>query len=112
MIAEMSSEGALPNKENVAATIKMAHDHPEDIMGYVCQSDIDDDPRFVRMTPGVHISAGGDTLGQQYSLPENVVEKCADAVIVGRGITEALKPSEVAAVYQARAFEAYRKRIA
>ncbi|GAV02100.1 hypothetical protein RvY_12705 [Ramazzottius varieornatus] len=110
LIAEMSSKGALPNKENVAATIQMAHDHPEDIMGYICQSDIDDEPRFVRMTPGVHISEAGDTLGQQYVLPETVIENCADAVIVGRGITEAFKPSEAARMYQTRAFEAYLKR--
>jgi hypothetical protein len=43
------------------------------VAGYVCQSPLDGDPRFLYWTPGVKLAQGGDALGQKYRTPETAV---------------------------------------
>lgn len=53
-------------------------------------------------------SKSGDGLGQQYVCPAEAVQKRgADIVIVGRGITEADDPRQIAKEYKESAFNAY-----
>lgn len=110
-IAEMSSKGALTDEKYVERTVKIGEEHANDVVGFVCQSDLCENPGFLRMTPGVHMAAAGDPLGQQYSSPEELMGKCADVIIVGRGVTEAADPASAAFEYKLKAFAAYRARI-
>ena len=51
-------------------------------------------------TTGVHLMSKGDSHGQQYNTPYNVVvNRGADVIIVGRGITESENPVEVLVVW-------------
>ncbi|OWA51826.1 Uridine 5'-monophosphate synthase [Hypsibius exemplaris] len=112
LVADMSSKGALTGPEYVSSAVKIAEEHRDDVVGFVTQTDLSScDASFLRMTPGVNISAAGDGLGQQYNSPEEVVGRCADIIIVGRGVTGAADPAAAAAMYKTRAFAAYRRRV-
>ena len=79
--------------------------------GYVGQSRLSDRPYIIQFTPGVNLSSSGDSLGQQYVSPEQaVIERGADVVIVGRGITDAEDVVEAAKQYRSAAWNAYLKR--
>ena len=94
------------------ATVKMAETHPYFACGFIAQSSVTSDPRFLVLTPGVSLVASADSHGQQYTSPETAVgEKGADVVIVGRGITQAEDPGKTAKEYAKRAFEAYLQRL-
>ena len=81
------------------------------LFGYVGQSRLSDRPDIIQFTPGVNISSSGDSLGQKWVSPEQaVIERGADVVIVGRGITEAGDVVEAAKQYRSAAWNAYLKR--
>jgi orotidine-5'-phosphate decarboxylase len=70
---------------------------------------------FLIMTPGVALEVGGDTMGQQYRTPNQVVnESGCDVIIVGRGIygagedTAAMKT--LAEQYRRAGWQAYLSR--
>ncbi|XP_037094210.1 uridine 5'-monophosphate synthase-like [Pollicipes pollicipes] len=87
LVAQMSSRGCLATAQYTAAAVKMAEAHPYFACGFVAQSSVTSDPRFLVLTPGVSVSAAADAHGQQYSSPERAVGECgADVVIVGRGL--------------------------
>jgi uridine monophosphate synthetase len=53
-----------------------------------------------------------DTLGQQYTTPEQaIIEKKCDVIIVGRGILKAEDRVKAAAKYKQIAYDSYLKRI-
>lgn len=57
---------------------------------------------------GVKLVEGGDSLGQQYTTPEDVIRrKTCDIIIVGRGITESVDPVATAIHYQQAGYAAY-----
>ncbi len=89
----------------------MALDHPN-AAGLISQSRLDDsDPNLVQMTPGVRFGVSGDKLGQQYVGPEQaVLDKGADVIIVGRGITGDANPGAKAEEYKTAGWQAYLKR--
>ena len=90
----------------------MAETHPYFACGFIAQSSVTADPRFLVFTPGVSLVASADGHGQQYSSPERAVgERGADVVIVGRGITRAEDPAAAASEYAQRAFGAYLERL-
>ncbi|XP_041662249.1 uridine 5'-monophosphate synthase [Cheilinus undulatus] len=112
LIAQMSSQGSLATGEYTQAVLKMAEDHTDFVIGFICGSKISKRPEFIHMTPGVQIQAGGDVLGQQYSTPEDVLyNKGSDVIIVGRGILEAPDRLEAAESYRQSGWEAYTKRL-
>ena len=81
------------------------------LFGYVGQSRMSAAADLIQFTPGVHLDASGDNLGQQYVSPEKAVkERGADIVIVGRGITEAGDVAEAAEKYRTAAWNAYQER--
>ncbi|XP_043192362.1 uridine 5'-monophosphate synthase-like [Amphibalanus amphitrite] len=112
LVAEMSSKGCLVQPAYTAAVVKMAEAHPYFACGFIAQSSVTSDPRFLVLTPGVSLVSTADGHGQQYSSPERAVgERGADVVIVGRGVTRAEDPAAAAREYAQRAFGAYLQRL-
>ena len=64
------------------------------------------------MFPCVSLHPPGDSLGQQYTTPEEVIySKGSDVIIVGRGVLEASDRLEAAESYRKSGWEAYTKRV-
>jgi len=112
LLAQMSSKGSLFTPEYTAQAVKLAEEHSDFVMGFICQQKLTDDPRFVHMTPGVHLASSGDAIGQQYNSPEFVIgTKETDVIIVGRGILQADNPSEAVERYRKAGWQAYQQRL-
>lgn len=110
LLAEMSSAGNLANKEYSQATVNMAKDFPEFVIGFITQQKISSDPSHIHFTPGVQLANKKDAMGQQYNHPDYVIgEQGSDVIIVGRGIISAENPAEAAKNYQEVAWCAYQK---
>ncbi|XP_033632341.1 uridine 5'-monophosphate synthase-like [Asterias rubens] len=108
LLGQMSSSGNLATGEYTKATIKMAEDQADFVIGFICTSGLSSDPRFIHMTPGVKLAEGTDSLGQQYLTPQKVIgQQGSDIIIVGRGIYQADDPVEVAKMYKEAGFSAY-----
>ena len=109
MIAQMSSSGNLATGSYTEATVKMAEDNSDFVIGFISTSKVSKNPAFIHMTPGVKLQPGGDTLGQQYLTPEEVItNRGCDVIIVGRGIYAATDPVEATKNYQEAGFNAYK----
>ncbi|XP_041940372.1 uridine 5'-monophosphate synthase [Alosa sapidissima] len=112
LIAEMSSQGSLATGAYTQAVVKMAEDHADFVFGFICGSRISSKPEFINMTPGVHMQSAGDSLGQQYNSPEDVIlKKGSDVIIVGRGILAAPDRVKAADAYRKAGWEAYMRRL-
>ena len=124
LLAEMSTKGSLAIGEYTRASVLMALDHPEFVIGFIAQNRMDGiatecaGKDFLILTPGVGLSAREDGKGQQYRTPKEVVEESGcDVIIVGRGIYGDEKNLDIADVrakaerYQAEGWLAYRNRL-
>ncbi|KAM4562020.1 uridine 5'-monophosphate synthase [Fundulus diaphanus] len=111
LIAQMSSQGSLATGDYTKAVVKMAEEHRDLVIGFICGSKITEKPEFIHLTPGVQIQAGGDLLGQQYTTPEEMIKKGSDVIIVGRGILEASDKLEAAELYKKAGWEAYERKV-
>lgn len=110
LVAEMTSQGSLATGEYTKASLHMAEEHSDFVIGFICVSKISQRPGFIHMTPGVQMQAGGDLLGQQYTTPEEVIyNKGSDVIIVGRGILEAPDRLKAAESYRKSGWDAYTK---
>lgn len=111
LLAEMSSKGTLAKGNYTTETLEMAKTHKDFVIGFITMRQLIDDPCFINMTPGVQLATGGDSLGQQYNTPENVIGKQkSDIIIVGRGICEAADMVAEAKKYKAAGWSAYLNR--
>jgi len=107
LLAQMSSKGSLAKDGYTLEAVRLAELYSDFVIGFICQEKLTDDPRFVHMTPGVKLSEGSDSLGQQYNTPEKVLGKNgSDIMIVGRGISQAADPSKEAARYKEEGWRA------
>ncbi|XP_037542265.1 uridine 5'-monophosphate synthase [Nematolebias whitei] len=112
LIAQMSSQGSLATGEYTKAVLQMTEEHSDFVIGFICGSKITEKPEFIHMTPGVQMQAKGDSLGQQYTAPEEVIySKGSDVIIVGRGVLEASDRLEAAESYRKAGWDAYLKRV-
>ena len=112
MIAQMSSAGNLATGPYTEATVKIAKENSDFVIGFICTSQVSENPVFIHMTPGVKLQTGVDNLGQQYLTPEEVIaNRGSDLIIVGRGIYAASDPVEAAKTYQEAGFNAYKTRL-
>lgn len=111
LLSEMSSQGSLAYGEYTQAAIRLAQEHADFVMGFICQQRLVEDPRFIHFTPGIHLVKTGDRLGQHYTSPEEaILTKGTDVIIVGRGILEAENPLEEAQKHQKIGWQAYLQR--
>jgi uridine monophosphate synthetase len=109
LLAEMSSVGSLANGAYTAASIAMAEQYPDFVMGFISQHQLSENPGLLQLTPGVQLDgSGGDSLGQQYISPEQAItQQGTDIIIVGRGIYQAKDPAMSANIYRKTAWKAY-----
>ena len=116
LLAEMSSEGTLATGSYTQSVVEAALKRPEFVMGFISihpasWQAVQKDDAFrgmIHMTPGVALSAKGDSLGQQYHTPEAVIGcQGSDVIIVGRGIIKAEDPEKAAAEYREAGWKAY-----
>ena len=107
LLAEMSSIGTLAHGPYTNEAVKMANNHPDFVIGFIALKKLADDPHWIYMTPGVQLSQGKDSLGQQYQTPESVIQSGSDVIIVGRGIYGSKDPQSQAQVYRNIGWQAY-----
>ncbi len=111
LLAEMSSKGHLMDQDYMRATLTMAEQYPDFVMGFITQHALSNDGRFINMTPGIKLTAGSDQLGQQYNTPESaILTHGTDVIIVGRGIIAAANPLAEAELYREAGWMAYQQR--
>ncbi|KAI9001083.1 Orotidine 5'-phosphate decarboxylase [Trametes punicea] len=128
LLAEMSTKGSLATGSYTEEAVRMARANRDFVIGFIAQrrmdgvglrpgeSDADED--FLILTPGVGLDAKGDSMGQQYRTPRQVVvESGCDIIIVGRGIygkDNGADPEAVCAQaerYRTEGWKAYQERI-
>ncbi|XP_058791404.1 uridine 5'-monophosphate synthase [Phymastichus coffea] len=110
VVAQMSSEGALTTGDYITSTVSDFKDF-DLIAGFVCQKNIFTDPGLIQLTPGVQLTKSTDGLGQQYNLPQDVVNSGADLVVVGRGVTQSENKLKSILEYKKVLWEAYENRV-
>ena len=54
LIAQMSSEGSLCKGSYTDTVVKIAQEHSDFVIGYICQESLGD-PKFLHCTPGVKV---------------------------------------------------------
>lgn len=94
---------------------------PEFVIGFIAMGRVDERTAgaegedFLVMTPGVGLESKGDSMGQQYRTPREVVyESGCDVIIVGRGIYGKEGEEEVkkeAERYRVEGWKAYEERL-
>jgi orotidine 5'-phosphate decarboxylase subfamily 1 len=111
LLAEMSSEGNLAKDAYQQATLAMAQQHKDFVIGFIAQHQLLSDPEFIYLTPGVNLVQQGDALGQHYTDPATVIlEQGSDIIIVGRAIYASNDPSAAARLYREAGWQAYIQR--
>lgn len=112
LLAELSSAGHLMDLNYMQATLKMAEQFPDFVIGFITQHALSASPHWINMTPGVKFDGGKDGLGQQYTTPEvAITENGSDIIIVGRGIFGATHPLTEARKYREAGWQAYLTRL-
>ncbi len=99
LIAEMSSAEQLGNSEFRRQTLSLAQKYADSVVGFIAQRRLEgsDPSDWLTFIPGVHPFSHGDHLGQKYISPQEAFRnRGADAIIVGRAITQAANPQEAA----------------
>ena len=108
LLAEMSATGSLAQGTYTQASIAMANDYPEFVIGFIALKQLTENPGLLHMTPGVQWHHAGDSLGQHYISPEQALrENRTDIIIVGRGIYQDADPLAAAKCYREAAWQAY-----
>lgn len=111
IVAEMSSAGTLAKGEYTKGCLEMGENKTGLVAGFISQSRLSKDCGLVQMTPGVHRAVAGDGGDQRYVTPTKaVIERGADIVIVGRGITAENDVGAACIVYKEEAWLAYKQK--
>lgn len=111
LLAQMSSAGALTNENYQQQCLAYANADPEFITGFICQQRLSDHPGHIHFSPGVHLSHSGDTTGQQYRTPQQLIQHGADVIISGRGILHAKNMLNEAKAYREAGWSAYEAQV-
>ena len=106
LIAEMSSSGTLAKGSFAKQAIRLGESHNDFVLGFIAMQKLSGQPGMLHLTPGVKLQAGRDALGQRYRTIEEVLLKNkSDIIIVGREITHATYPLEMAQTIRERAWK-------
>ena len=118
ILAEMTSKGSLAVGDYTRASVDIARQYPQSVVGFVATKELSsfaqstrDDEDMVIFTTGVNISSKGDALGQQYQTPTTAMAGGSDFLIAGRGIYANQDPVAAAREYQKAGWDAYLERI-
>ncbi|RMD44225.1 hypothetical protein DV735_g904, partial [Chaetothyriales sp. CBS 134920] len=118
ILAEMTSRGSLATGDYTRASVEIARQFPNSVIGFVATRELssfgpasETSEDFIVFTTGVNIASKGDSLGQQYQTPTSAVAGGADFLVVGRGIYGAQDPAATAREYRAAGWSAYTKRV-
>ncbi len=112
LVAQMSSSNTLAQDSYSNATVQLALQYPDNVIGVICREKLSDNPALLHLTPGVQLVEGTDAFGQQYLTPEKVINELqSDIIIVGRGILQAQDPLVQAQQYKKAGWDAYKRRI-
>ncbi len=112
VVAEMSSKDTLATNGYTQTALDIAKAYPDAVLGVVAQNHRPQHNGQILFTPGIHLDATGDQLGQTYQKPQAAfTERGVDILIVGRGIYAAANAQEQAALYQKIGWEGYLKRL-
>lgn len=110
LLAQMSSRGNLIDQRYLDATVAMAREHHDFVMGFISQGKVCDTPTFLHFTPGIRLEPGQDGLGQQWNTPQTAIETMGtDVIIVNRGVTQSKNPKEAAQRYREAGWESYHR---
>lgn len=110
IVAELSNKGNLITNAYTEMAVKFGENHPEFVIGFVSQSKLTTDQRFIHFTPGVNLQYTSDELDQKYVTPNQAIkERGADVIIVGRGISQSKDPAKTSKIYQEEAYTAYKE---
>ncbi|KAI0921813.1 dihydroorotate dehydrogenase [Taiwanofungus camphoratus] len=129
LLAEMSTKGSLATSTYTEEAVQIARAHRDFVIGFIAQRRMDGvgaqaamgaaDEDFLVLTPGVGLDARGDSMGQQYRTPREVVlESGCDVIIVGRGVygkgngVDVQEVQAQAERYRKEGWAAYEERIA
>jgi len=112
IVSQMSNKENLATGEYTKSCVALGESHKDSVVGFISQSVVSKDPGLLHLTPGVHLTVEGDGGDQRYVTPsEAVVERGADIVIVGRGITGHKDPGQVVLEYKREAWTALKQKI-
>ncbi|KAK7959937.1 orotidine 5'-phosphate decarboxylase [Apiospora aurea] len=114
LLAEMTTKGSRAVGPYTEQCVELAPAYPDSVIGFVATRALTSPAMgagdMVVFSTGINLSAEGDALGQQYQTPQSAIARCADFVIVGRGIYAADDPVAAAKAYRAAGWEAYVQR--
>ncbi len=111
LIPQMSSYQAFTSDSYIKQTLDLATENIDFVIGFIARKRLSDDPRFLYLTPGIHLATSKDQFGQQYLTPSDAITcNGSDIIIVGRGLYEASNPKATAKQYQKAGWEAYLQR--
>lgn len=109
LLAEMSSQGALMDDAYRKTAYAWAEKYREFVIGFIGKGREDAPREMIMCTPGIHLEALADGLGQQYQSPSDAIAAGTDVIIVGRGIYAGADPRESARHYRKIGWDAYTK---
>ncbi|QQS28439.1 MAG: orotidine-5'-phosphate decarboxylase [Sphingobacteriales bacterium] len=113
IIAQMSTADTLTDENYIQKATKIGEANKDIVIGYVAQQPISTDAGLLQFTPGVHLAAKDDHLGQTYNSPRVAfTQRGADFIIVGRGIYKHTNPEQAAVLYKEAGWQAYLQQIA
>lgn len=117
ILAEMTSKGSLAVGSYTQASVEIARQYPNTVLGWVATHELSGSAQttvegedFVVFTTGINIATSNDKLGQQYQTPATAMSGGSDFLIAGRGIYAAKDPVEAVKQYQSAGWEAYLQR--
>lgn len=112
LLAQMSSAGSMARGDYTCKAVELAEAYSDFVIGFICQGKISKNPAHIHFTPGCNLESKGDSLGQQFNTPDQLIRiKESDIVTVGRGVYLANDPEAKAIEYRNAAWKAYMERV-
>ena len=128
LLAQMSTAGQIARGTYTEDVVRIARAQDDFVIGFIAQrrmggvglrdGENENSRDFLTLTPGVGLESTGDSMGQQYRTPREVIlESGSDVIIVGRGVCgdpeniDVPKVQELAERYRQEGWDAYLERV-